>query len=129
MNIKVQYTTMIVEDLRRSVEFYRDALGFCEGYHVELPGGGAITIMESAGGASVELIQNPAFPLGLYSVGTDVDDLDAALAHLATLGHHPTGPVIETTVGRMTFVLDPNNVRVCLIEHTPEYKAKYMQSR
>ena len=43
MTIKVQYTTMIVKDLEESVRFYRDVLGFSEGYHVETPDGGQIT--------------------------------------------------------------------------------------
>ena len=42
MKIKVQYTTMIVNDLEESVAFYRDVLGFSEGYHVDLPVGGAM---------------------------------------------------------------------------------------
>lgn len=125
MKIKVQYTTMIVKNLQESVRFYRDVLGFEQGYHVDLPGG-AITIMNSPGGASVELIENPGFDVGLYSVGTDVDDLDAAIARLKKQGYETTGPAMTTTVGRMTFVLDPNGVRICLIEHSPEYKEKYM---
>ena len=59
-------------------------------------------------------------------MGTDVDDLDEAIRILRENGYKTTGPVIPTTVGRMTFVLDPNGVRICLIEHTPEYKEKYM---
>ncbi len=125
MKIKVLYTTMIVKDLRESVAFYRDVLGFQEGYHVDLPGG-AITIMQSDGGAAVELIQHPDFPLGLYSVGTDVDRLDEVVAHLEKQGYMVTGPAVSTTVGRQTFVLDPNGVRVCLIEHTEEYRKKYL---
>ena len=125
MNIKVQYTTMIVKDLMESVAFYRDVLGFREGYHVETPDGGAITIMETDG-ASVELISNQNFPVGLYSVGTDVDDLDECIRRLEASGYQTTGPVIPTTVGKMTFVLDPNGVRICLIEHSEEYKKKYM---
>lgn len=125
MKIKVQYTTMIVKNLNESVIFYRDVLGFKEGYHVEVPGG-AITIMESDGGASVELIENTNFPVGLYSVGTDVDDLDEIIFHLKANGYDILGPVIPTSVGRMTFVQDPNGVRICLIEHSKEYKEKYM---
>ena len=106
MKIKVQYTTMIVKDLDASVRFYRDVLGFSEGYHVETPDGGQITIMNSDGGAAVELICNKNFPVGLYSVGTDVDDLDEAIKKLSDEGYQTTGPVVPTTVGRMTFVLD-----------------------
>ena len=36
------------------------------------------------------------------------------------------GEIEKTTVGRQAFVLDPNGVRICLIEHTEEYKKKYM---
>lgn len=81
MHIKVQYATMIVNNLEESVSFYREVLGFQEGYHVDLPDG-SITIMQSDGGAAVELICSKTFPTGLYSVGTDVDDLDAAIARL-----------------------------------------------
>ena len=125
VTVKVQYSTMIVKSLEESVKFYRDVLGFKERYHVDLPNGGCITIMESEG-ASVELIENTNFPVGLYSIGTDVDAIDEMIRHLEKNGYQTTGPVIPTTVGKQTFVLDPNGVRICLIEHTDEYKEKYM---
>jgi len=126
MKIKVQYSTMIVKNLEESIKFYRDVLGFKEDYHVNTPDGGAITIMNSENGASIELIENKNFETGLYSIGTDVDNLDETIMHLREKGYETTGPAIPTTVGRMTFVLDPNGVRICLIEHTQEYKDKYM---
>lgn len=125
MNIAVQYSTLIVNDLKESVAFYRDVLGFSEDYHVDLPNGAAITIMKSTGGAYVELIESSQYEVGLYSIGTDVDDLDETIAHLEKCGYSTTGPIIPTTVGRQTFVLDPNGVRICLIEHTSEYKAAH----
>ena len=124
MKIKVQYSTMIVKNLEESIKFYRDVLGFKEGYHVDTPDGGGITIMNSENGASVELIENTNFEVGLYSIGTDVDNLDETIRYLREKGYETTGPVIPTTVGRMTFVLDPDGVRICLIEHTQEYKDK-----
>ena len=126
MKVSVQYSTMIVEDMEKSVEFYRDILGFRESYHVDTPDGGSITIMKSDGGASVELIENERYDVGLYSVGTDVDDLDEMIRTLREHGYEPTGPAVATTVGRMAFVLDPSGVRICLIEHSDEYKEKYM---
>lgn len=126
MKVSVKYSTMIVKDLTKSVAFYRDVLGFSEGYYVQLPVG-QIQIMESPGGACVELIESPAFPVGLYSVGTDVDDLDETLAQLAAAGYAAEGPAAQTTVGRQAFVKDPNGVRICLIEHTQEYKDRYMR--
>ena len=43
---------------------------------------GGITIMKSPEGACVELIEAPQFEVGLYSVGTDVDDLDETIEYL-----------------------------------------------
>ncbi len=123
--IKVQYSTLIVRSLAESVTFYRDVLGFKEGYHVDLPNGAAITIMNSEG-ASVELIEGKQFETGFYSIGTDVDDLDKTLEELKEHGCNAITPIIPTTVGRQAFILDPNGVRICLIEHTSEYKEKYM---
>ncbi|NLG02309.1 MAG: VOC family protein [Clostridia bacterium] len=125
MKVKVQYTTIIVKNLDESVKFYREVLGFTEGYHVDLPDG-QITIMNSDGGASIELIENKSFNIGMYSVGTDVDNLDEVVGHLKEKGYQTTGPVIPTSVGKMTFVEDPSGNRICLIEHSKEYKAKYM---
>jgi len=64
MKVSVQYSTMIVKSLEESVGFYRDVLGFSEGYHVDFPVGG-ITIMKSPEGACVELIESPQFEIGL----------------------------------------------------------------
>ena len=125
MKIRVQYTTLIVKNLEQSVRFYRDVLGFSEGYHVDLPVG-QITIMQSQDGACVELIESPQFEIGMYSIGTDVDDLDEALKILAEKGCHPVSPIVNTTVGRQAFITDPDGVRICLIEHTEEYRKKYM---
>lgn len=128
MKISVQYSTLIVKNLKESESFYADILGFQRGYHVDLPVG-QITIMESPDGACVELIESPQFDVGMYSIGTDVDDLDETLEVLKAKGCEPITPVIPTTVGRQTFVTDPNGVRICLIEHTEEYKKKWMRER
>ncbi|WKY48114.1 VOC family protein [Eubacteriaceae bacterium ES3] len=129
MKIQVQYSTLIVKDLSESVRFYRDVLGLSEGYHVDLPGGGAITIMNSEDGASVELTESKNFDVGMYSIGTDVADLDEAIRELKEKGYETTGPVIATSVGRQTFVMDPNGVRICLLEHTRQYKVEYMTKK
>ena len=55
-----------------------------------------------------------------------VDDLDEVIANLKAKGYEPLGEIIPTTVGRQVFVLDPNGVRICLIEHSEEYRKKYM---
>ena len=127
MKISVRYSTMIVKNIEESVRFYRDVLGFSEGYHVDFPVGG-ITIMKSPDGACVELIESPHYPVGLYSIGTDVDNLDEALERLKSKGCEPIGEVTLTSVGRQVFIMDPNGVRICLIEHDENYKKLYLNN-
>ena len=117
MRITVQYATLIVDSLEESVGFYRDTLGFKEGYHVELGEAGRITLMKSPDGAFVELIESDRFETGFYSIGTDVDNLDEVLSHLAECGVEPTLGPVDTTVGRQAFITDPNGVNICLIQH------------
>ena len=59
-------------------------------------------------------------------MGTDVDYLDEVIAYLKSEGYEIEGEIAVATVGRQAFVLDPNGVRLCLIEHFEEYKEKYM---
>ena len=127
MKVSLQYSTMIVKNIEESVRFYRDVLGFSEGYHVDFPVGG-ITIMKSPDGACVELIESPHYPVGLYSIGTDVDNLDEALERLKSKGCEPIGEVTLTSVGRQVFIMDPNGVRICLIEHDENYKKLYLNN-
>ena len=47
---------------------------------------GGIIIMKSPEGACVELIEAPKFEVGLYSVGTDVNDLDETIEYLKKNG-------------------------------------------
>jgi lactoylglutathione lyase len=118
---------MIVKNLEESIRFYRDVLGFSEVYHVDFPVG-CITIMKSPDGACVELIESPHYPVGLYSIGTDVDNLDEALERLKSKSCEPIGEVTLTSVGRQVFIMDPNGVRICLIEHDENYKKLYLNN-
>lgn len=59
-------------------------------------------------------------------MGCDVDDLDEAISHLEKSGFSVQGEAVSTTVGRQVFVLDPSGNRLCLIEHSEEYRNKYM---
>ena len=50
----------------------------------------------------------------------------ACVEYLKKNGCQPIGEIANTTVGRQVFIKDPNGVRICLIEHTQEYREKYM---
>lgn len=55
-----------------------------------------------------------------------MDNLDETIEHLRSKGYDIVGEIAPTTVRCQAFVIDPNGVRICLIEHTQEYKEKYM---
>lgn len=54
------------------------------------------------------------FPAGMYSIGTDVDNLEEVKAKGIEIVRGP----VETTVEVMAFVQDPNGVNICLVEKT-----------
>jgi len=125
MNVNMQYVTIIVKDIEESVAFYRDTLRCQEGYSVDLPSGGKIVIMQTDA-ASAVLIEDSLFPVGVYSMGADVDDLDAQLAYLAKKGVEPISPIVPTSMGRQVFIEDPNGIRLCLYEHPEDYRREWM---
>ena len=53
------------------------------------------------------------------SLCLDVDDLDAAIAHLINLGYPPPGEIIVASHGREIYAYDPNGNR--LILHQPPH--------
>ncbi len=117
VKIQVQYSTMIVKSMEESVAFYRDVLGFRVDSRYELGPAGRITLMQGEGGAMVELIENDAYEVGLYSVGMDVNDLNKALVQIKEKGAKILMEPVQTKVGSMAFIEDPNGVRIALIQH------------
>ena len=116
--MKAQYTTLIVNNMEESVSFYQDILHFPIVSEHPLGNGICITILDG-GQSLIELIQNPKCQTGLYSIGIDVADLDSTLTELKSKGVTITMEPVPTTVGRMAFAKDPNDVNLALIEHHP----------
>lgn len=118
MDFKIKYATSIIKDMDESIKFYKEVLGFeiDSQYYPPIPGS-MITLMKGDGDTMIELIQNPQLDIGFYSVGMEVDDLDAALNELKSKGVKITGGPAKTLVGHLAFVEDPNGVRICLIHH------------
>lgn len=120
MAIQMQYTTMIVENMTESVEFYVENMGFNVDSTFEPGPGTSITLMKAQNGNMIELIENTQYETGLYSLGMDVDDLDVTMADLKSKGYRIISDPIPTLVGRMTFTEDPNGIRIALIEHSKQ---------
>ncbi len=114
--MKVRYTTMIADNMKESVAFYENVMGFEVQEVYDLPNGAQITILDG-GGAMIELIESSDFETGLYSVGVEVENLENTLEQMRAKGVEITMEPVRTLVGRMAFIKDPNEVNIALIEH------------
>lgn len=115
--MKIKYTTMIVDDMDDSIKFYRDVMGFEVDSQYDLGPAGTITLLKGEGETMVELIKNPVDETGLFSVGMDVEDLNATVKELKSKGAKVTMEPTPITVGVLAFVEDPNGVKIALIQH------------
>lgn len=108
---------MIVENMEESVKFYTETLDFTLDEVFEVPGG-KITLLDGDGFAGLELIENTAFDVGLYSIGMDVEDIHKEIDELAKKGANIALKPVETQVGYMARVVDPNGINIVLVQHT-----------
>lgn len=115
--MKIKYTTMIVDDMDESVKFYRDVMGFEVDSQYDLGPAGTITLLKGEGETMVELIKNPVDETGLFSVGMDVEDVNATVKELKSKGAKVTMEPTPITVGTLAFIEDPNGVKIALIQH------------
>jgi lactoylglutathione lyase len=115
--MKIKYSTMIVKDMDESIGFYQDVMGFkVDSRHNPGPGI-VITLLKGKGDTMIELIKDPQHDIGLYSVGMDVEDVEATVEELRSKGAKITMDPVPITVGKLAFLEDPNGVRIALIQH------------
>ncbi|WP_424353983.1 VOC family protein [Methanobacterium sp. MBAC-LM] len=115
--MKIKYTTLIVKDMDESIKFYRDIMGFEIDSQYDLGQAGAITLLKGEGETMIEIIKNPVDEPGLFSIGMDVEDVNAAVKELKSKGAKITMEPTPITVGTLAFLEDPNGVRIALIQH------------
>ena len=118
-----------VRDLEASVRWYAQAFGAREAFRANKEDGSTqLVYVELAPGQFVELfpngenpIQDPPDPIGYAHTCLLVDNLDAALEHLATLGVTPQAPPRTGRAGqRLAFITDLDGNRIELMEIPPE---------
>jgi lactoylglutathione lyase len=114
--MKIKYSTMIVKDMDKSVNFYTDKLGFKIDSKYDLPQG-RITLLKGEGDTMIELIENESYDVGLYSIGMDVEDMDYEVKKLKDEGIKFDMEPIEITIGSMALFKDPNWVNIVLVHH------------
>jgi lactoylglutathione lyase len=99
--MKVKYATIIVKDMEESVNFYTKVMGFeIDSSHNPFPGL-TITLLKGEGDAMVELIKNTENEVCLFSVGMEVEDINATIKELKSKGAKITREPTKISIGTL----------------------------
>jgi len=113
---EIAFTCYPVKDMARARKFYEEVLGLKPTMIVGEPGGMQWTEYDIANGTLSLGAGAPDWKPSTNgcSVGLEVDDFDAAIAHLRASGVKFHMEPFPTPVCRMAFVLDPDGNAVCI---------------
>ncbi|MBI3414479.1 MAG: VOC family protein [Verrucomicrobia bacterium] len=127
---KLLHTRYRVNDLEKTIRFYRDVLGLAEVRRHKSPRGSELVFLKAP--ASDELIEICSFPAsGPVQVQTDlthlafeVDSLDEFAKHLAAHGlKYSDGPTMKPDgSGGFAFIDAPEGYEIELIQRSPAAK-------
>ena len=120
---KLLHTRYRVNDLERTVKFYRDVLGLTEIERKRSPRGSELVFLQTPG--SKELIEITCFPgSGPVQVQTDLTHLAFEVASLAEFGQHlarhglkfSDGPTTSSSGTTFAFIDAPEGYEIELIQ-------------
>src|SRR5208282_739186 len=120
---KLLHTRYRVDDLERTVKFYREVLGLEEVRRHKSPRGSELVFLGTPG--SEELIELCCYPASgpvhvqpdLTHLAFEVDSLEGFARHLATLGlKYSDGPTMRPGGGGFAFLDAPEGYEIELIE-------------
>ena len=120
---KLLHTRYRVNDIERTVKFYREVLGLEEVRRHKSPRGSELVFLKAP--ESEELIEICYFPSGgnvlvqpdLTHLAFEVDSLEAFAQHLAKFGlKYSDGPTTTSTGTRFAFVDAPEGYEIELIQ-------------
>ncbi|MEI7940743.1 MAG: VOC family protein [Verrucomicrobiota bacterium] len=120
---KLLHTRYRVDDLERTVKFYRDVLGLEEVRRHKSPRGAELVFLKTPG--SEELIELCSYPASgpvqvqpdLTHIAFEVDSLEEFGRHLARLGlKYSDGPDLSADGGGIAFIDAPEGYEIELIQ-------------
>jgi lactoylglutathione lyase len=124
---KLLHTRYRVNDLDKTVKFYKEVLGLEETRRHKSPRGSELVFMKAAG--SEELIELCYFPSSgpvqvqpdLTHLAFEVDSLDEFGKHLARLGlKYSDGPVVKENGSGFAFIDAPEGYEIELMQRGKE---------
>ncbi|HEX3719354.1 MAG TPA: VOC family protein [Verrucomicrobiae bacterium] len=120
---KLNHTRYRVNDLNRTVQFYKDVLGLRELRRSKSPRGSELVFLKAP--ESEEMIELCSFPASgpvvvqpdLTHLAFEVDSLEEFGKHLASLGlKYSDGPTMRSGGGGFAFIDAPDGYEIELLE-------------
>ena len=134
--VRFGHVAFKVSDVERSIRWYRDAFGAQKVFHAKAEGDRPeLMFLEFAKGQFVEFFTNgknktaqPIDAIGYLHFCLLVDDLNAALEHLAAMNVYPDrGPFTGRAGQHIAFISDPDGNVIELMQ-IPRESAIYRES-
>ena len=117
--MQLMLTTIHVNDLEESLEFYQNVLNLAEVKRLSPRPGVEISFLQDEGGM-IELIagEEATKDESRVSIGFEVEDMEAVIEELEAKGVDVLRGPIKTTNGtKLLFIEDPNGVEIEFIEN------------
>lgn len=111
--MEFEYTTILVKDMDKSLDFYIKTLGFKIEKEINLENK-TINFIKSANGAGVELIKENNPNVGLYGLVFHVEDVKKEAQILKEDNPDLEIHIEETPNTNLAFIKDPNGVNIIL---------------
>ncbi len=118
---KLNYVIVMVSEMRRSVDFYRDVLGLPLKFEspgwTEFSNEGSTIALHPGGPAESPRAAQGRLPAGLCHLGFEVEDLDAFHRKMESSGVRCVEPPRQQEVGiRLAVYADPDGLPISVAE-------------
>lgn len=111
--MEFEYTTILVKDMEKSLDFYMNTLGFKMEKQLNLENK-TINFLKSENGSGVELIKEDNPDIGLYGLAFHVEDVRKEAQVLKEDNPELEIAIEETPNTTLAFIKDPNGVNIVL---------------
>lgn len=120
--LRLNHVGMYVKNFDESMNFYTKTMGFREAFSFkDKEGKPALAYLQISRDTFLELAPADAdHPAGFSHAGIWADDLKATITTLRQLGTKVDDPRVGSTKAPLTNVIDPNGLRLEILEFPPE---------
>lgn len=113
--MKLKYTTIVVEDMEKTIDFYQKNFGFETEEQLNFPDK-TITILKNEDEYRIELVKENNDNFGLSGIVFEVDDLSKEVQKFKENNPDIEVSVNEVSNNTLAFINDPNGVNIILMK-------------